>query len=548
MITNLIKLNQCQATPRFKGDYWKEVMHTISQPQWQWGLTLDLKDYFHHLALHPSTQRWMRIQLEGAAYQIQAMPFGWAASPWWAHKMSLPVRSWLNQRQIPFAWWVDDILILGRTREETLTHSSLLVQQLTRLGLRVNVEKSMQEPLQEVLYLGHRLNFKENLLIPVGEKLLKASKAIKKQLKASTCQPKNLASLSGLLLDMVHSNVRFQGLPQQLMSHAGRLALRSAQALQLQPHHPKAWGSSVSKPPELKPLLHQALAAAQNPVPRIFRAKEDAPKYRLQTDASDQGWGAILELVQQGKWKKKQTMQNKWDFEQREVHITKREALASVLAMQVALKVMPQGAQLLLQSDASSTCWCWKKGSKNKGMNSIILPMVCKAHQQKVHLEVQHIAGQLNVKADYLSRNMDPKNYHLKRAIFSQVCEAFKFFPTIDLFANQHNRQCLSYCSWHQDGDPHNRGNAWDIKWKMKRAFLNPPWELIHRCLKKVGDDGCLALECLPLWRTASWWPLLLQLQVAPLITFKGKSLFQDPKGRRLGPPRWGTLFTIVAG
>jgi hypothetical protein len=547
MITNLVKLNRCQATPRFKGDSWDSVMMTFSHPHLTWGITLDLKNYFYHLALHPSTQRWIRIKLQGQGYQVLAMPFGWAASPWWAHKMSLPVRQWLHSQKIPFAWWVDDICILGSTKMEAETRCLKLVQQLTALGLKINVEKSMQEACQVITYLGHRFYLAMNQLHPIPDKTLKLKHAVQKQLRSHRCQPKNLASLAGLLLDMSHSMINLQGLPQQLMSLAGRLVYRSATLLGLPSHHPRVWGQSVNKPAGLRDLLLQCLRAAQNPIPRVFRARGSAPQYRLRTDASDQGWGAVLHHRRDGIWRQAQSMQGPWSRRQCQVHITKREALASSLAMQVTIKLVPEGARLLLESDASATCWCWRKGSKNQSMNAIIQPLVCQVHQKNVFLQVQHIPGQLNVEADKLSREMDPKNYHLRRAIFQQVCHTFRFFPSIDLFANRTNRQCRLYCSWHQDGHPENQGNAFSKTWNQA-AWINPPWEIIPRVLKKIGRDGSTALVCLPLWRSAPWWGLLLQMQAAPLLTIKGKSLFRDPRGHRLPPPNWGTLFTVVRG
>ena len=82
------------------------------------GLTLDLKAWFHHLELHRSQQRWTRFRAGGRAYQIKGMPFGWCGSPWWSSKLSKPVRCWLNRRQWPFTWWVDDILLLGKSQLE----------------------------------------------------------------------------------------------------------------------------------------------------------------------------------------------------------------------------------------------------------------------------------------------------------------------------------------------------------------------------------------------------------------------------------------------
>eukprot|EP00667_Euglena_gracilis_P015354 EG_transcript_15985 len=92
----------------------------------QWGMTLDIKNFFHHLQIHPKLQRWMRFQVGNRGFQIQALPFGWALSPWWAQKLTKPIRAWLNEQQIPHCWYVDDILILGATAQLTADRTATL--------------------------------------------------------------------------------------------------------------------------------------------------------------------------------------------------------------------------------------------------------------------------------------------------------------------------------------------------------------------------------------------------------------------------------------
>jgi hypothetical protein len=124
IITDLRDLNICHQVPKHKAETWNSVLETLSNKELKWGQTLDLKIFFHLLQMHKTLQRWMRFCIWDTEkgnkqhYQIQAMPFGWGASPWWANKLTKPIRAWLNNRQWEHAWWVDDILILGRTPQE----------------------------------------------------------------------------------------------------------------------------------------------------------------------------------------------------------------------------------------------------------------------------------------------------------------------------------------------------------------------------------------------------------------------------------------------
>ena len=131
IIHNLRELNCCHQVPRHRSE---NVLRTLQSGTHQWALTMDLKSWFHHLRMHPKLGRWMRFQHQGTPYQLVAMPFGWAMSPWWANKLSKPIRRWLNQRGWPHCWWVDDILLLGRSREEVESRAVALIDLLTQLG------------------------------------------------------------------------------------------------------------------------------------------------------------------------------------------------------------------------------------------------------------------------------------------------------------------------------------------------------------------------------------------------------------------------------
>ena len=131
--------------------------------------------------------------------------------------------------------------------------------------------------------------------------------------------------------------------------------------------------------------------------------------------------------------------------------------------------------------------------------------------------------------------------------MFHRVCLHLQEFPQLDLFANRRNRQTNRYCSWRED--PKSQGNAWQLDWgAWGTVWLNPPWELVGRALTKVQRDEARALFCLPVWKSAIWWPLLQQMLVGTPVTVKGRPLYRNPDGEHLGSPRWATLFGVIQG
>jgi hypothetical protein len=46
-----------------------------------WAVSMDLKDAYFHIPIHPDYQKYLRFQFEGQIYQFQALPFGLASAP-----------------------------------------------------------------------------------------------------------------------------------------------------------------------------------------------------------------------------------------------------------------------------------------------------------------------------------------------------------------------------------------------------------------------------------------------------------------------------------
>ena len=179
-------------------------------------------------------------------------------------------------------------------------------------------------------------------------------------------------------------------------------------------------------------------------------------------------------------------------------------------------------------------------------MNNAILPQLVQLHQKNFFVSPLHIPGSENTRADYFSRKPDAKNYRLDPAVFARMCQAHRYQPTLDLFANARNRQTRDFCSWR--ANLRSRGNAFNQDWSRTLNWLNPPWDIIHRSLWKLRSDGATALRCLPEWKTAPWWHLFREMMVGAPTVVSREALFRDPSGRVMPPPRWPTLFVVLDG
>ena len=74
------------------------------------------------------------------------MPFEFRMSPFWSHRLAKPIKEQLTQWGIPHSWFVDDILILGQTEQQTTERASKAIQLLTELGIQINRKKFISQP------------------------------------------------------------------------------------------------------------------------------------------------------------------------------------------------------------------------------------------------------------------------------------------------------------------------------------------------------------------------------------------------------------------
>ena len=115
--------------------------------------------------------------------------------------------------------------------------------------------------------------------------------------------------------------------------------------------------------------------------------------------------------------------------------------------------------------------------------------------QNKVWLSACHLPGVLNVEADQQSRHFNERTeWHLREDVFQQITKLWGT-PEINLFASKLNSQLPKYASWKSDrGATH--VDAVSFAWTGMFAYLFPPFCLIARCLKKIGERRTTGSHC----------------------------------------------------
>ncbi len=123
-----------------------------------WFAAIYLKDAYFHVSILPRHRPFLRFAFEGRAYQYKVLPFGLSLSPRVFTKVVEAALVPLREAGIRVLNYLNDWLILAQSRALLCEHRDTVLGHLSRLGLRVNWEKSKLSPVQRISFLGMELD------------------------------------------------------------------------------------------------------------------------------------------------------------------------------------------------------------------------------------------------------------------------------------------------------------------------------------------------------------------------------------------------------
>ena len=169
-------------------------------------------------------------------------------------------------------------------------------------------------------------------------------------------------------------------------------------------------------------------------------------------------------------------------------------------------------------------------GTKNPRMLKLAKEIWQYLMSKKITLTVEYIPSELNVVADWESRNWkDSSEWKLNAGCFQKICKAFGM-PDIDLFASRTSHQLPAYMSWKPDPGCM-AVNALQQTWTHRALYAFPLFCLVGQCLRKVQADRARLTIVTPLWTSQSWFPTLGMSVTNPLLLPTSKNLLEGPKG-----------------
>ena len=378
-VIDLLTLNLFVDVSHFKMETIQSVLLSLCQGDWM--ASIDLKEAYLQILVHPESRHFLRFVAHGQVYQFTALCFGLSTAPQVFSRVMAPVSAILHSWGISMRRYLNDWLVQSSSRD-SLIHDLQVVLDLCReLGIVVNPEKSHLEPSQVVQYLG----------VVIDAQSFKAS--------PSPDRIARLQSTAGEFLSSADppASIWFSLLGMSSLSHLVPGARVRVRSLQLCLH--RSWDrvDQSTRIPwsqdclrDLRWWLH---------VPRLslgVSLQQVSPDLDFWSDASDVSWGAHLGLL---------TASGLWSLEERLLPINARELLAvrrGLLYFQSSLV----GRTISVYCDNSTAVSYLRKegGTRSPFLNSLAQGILRWAESLSIRLTPQFIPGSLNVLADSLSR------------------------------------------------------------------------------------------------------------------------------------------------
>ncbi|KAM9988976.1 hypothetical protein ACTFIY_005005 [Dictyostelium cf. discoideum] len=316
-VLDLKRLNTYINNQSFKMEGIKNLPSMVKQGYYM--VKLDIKKAYLHVLVDPQYRDLFRFVWKDSHYRWKTMPFGLSTAPRIFTMLLRPVLRMLRDINVSVIAYLDDLLIVGLTKEECLSNLEKTMDLLVKLGFKLNLEKSVLEPTQSITFLGLQIDSVSMKLLVPKEKKKSVIKEIRNFLKLDCCSPRKLAGLKGKLIALKDAVIPFRLYTRRTNKfHSQCLTLANGD-----------WDQSFPIRQEVKSEISHWLTVLNQ-----WNGKEislfPSFDYVLTTDASESGAGATLKKGN----KVIKTWSFQWSTTQSNMSSNRREMLALLMAYQ----------------------------------------------------------------------------------------------------------------------------------------------------------------------------------------------------------------------
>ena len=541
---------------------YEDLSHAAGQIQSQdWMAKADVKRLYLNIPIHRKLQRWVCCEWRGSFYTFAALPLGLSHAPRLATLVMRPLISLLRRVGLRVTQYLDDGLVLSRSREESVVEFNLYCQLLARAGLLVHPTKCSTEPTKCIEFLGFEIDTDDMTVgLTARKRAAYVQQARALMADAGRQRPVPIKKVSRFVGSIVSTMRAFRP-SLALLTHTNKVVAEAA--------YKQGWRASI--------LLDDTVREECRAVRRLLASglwdrqrlsSPEAADVVLTTDASASMWGAYLSLPTTPDKPISPTHQAQWPSRTLDgppiptatALVQHAERLIPSLDAQWARHTAaildrlcshrgskhPHGSELaervgrshnnllellaILLAMARFAADLHKKRTWIRSDNMAALAAVRRAHSSASSaldemglktalfselldtkiVATTHLPGAQNDEADKASRQWLDHHKQLEWPIdqrwLSRLCDKWHTkMPDIDAFATAANTKCPQFWSLHPD--PLAAGtDAMVQNWTGRRLLLNPPFSMFDKVIAKMRKEPPEeALVIAPRWPNRSW-------------------------------------------
>ena len=294
-ILNLKRFNQFVKKVHFKIEDLRLALNLLDENDYM--ARLDIKDAYLLVPMDQGCKKYLRFEFSSAPYVFT--------------KIIKSVANFLRNQGIKLVVYLDDFLILAKSKEACKKQTEPTAALLISLGFVMNWAKSDLEPNRACRFLGMIINSRDMLVELPREKRIKIKNILESMLSNPRIQIKNLTSSIGILVAACPA-VAYGWLFYK------QLEIVKKNALIKHNKDTDKWVTlSAGAIDELRWWKSQILTSTNKIRSSLFDAV-------IFSDASTTGWGAVYGRL---------TAHGLWDEGEREKHINFLEIKAALLAL-----------------------------------------------------------------------------------------------------------------------------------------------------------------------------------------------------------------------
>ena len=143
-VIDLSHLNRFVDVSHFQMETIQSVLLSVRQGDWM--ASIDLKEAYLQVPVHPASRHFLRFVFRGQVYQFKALCFGLSTAPQVFTRVMAPVSAILHSLGIRMRRYLDDWLVQSSSRESLLRDLQTVLALCHELGIVINPLKSNLVP------------------------------------------------------------------------------------------------------------------------------------------------------------------------------------------------------------------------------------------------------------------------------------------------------------------------------------------------------------------------------------------------------------------